>query len=115
MKIECFSKRRQDEAERVRVEESGWIRGRGTAIKDVVVIGVRTREDFYGQGFWVCDPLEWPRAGAGSLKDRSGQGIRGKFGGGGRTEYIGEREENGQYAGQQHTGGEEERGQSSFC
>jgi len=54
------------------MEEGGGIRGRRTAIENVVVIGVRTREDFYGQSFWVCDPLEWPGAGAGSLRDGSG-------------------------------------------
>ena len=52
------------------MEEGGRIGRRRTAIKDVVVIGVGTREDLYGQSFWVCDPLEWPRAGAGSLNYR---------------------------------------------
>jgi hypothetical protein len=52
------------------MEEGGRIQRTGTTIKDVVVIGLRTREDFYGQSFWVRDPLEWPRTGAGSLRWR---------------------------------------------
>ena len=54
------------------MEEVGGIQGTRTAIEDVVVIGVGTREDFYGQSFWMGDPFEWPRAGAGSLNDKSG-------------------------------------------
>lgn len=49
------------------MDEVGGIQGTRTAIKDVVNIGLRTGKDFYGQSFWVCDPLERPGAGAGSL------------------------------------------------
>lgn len=72
MKVERFSKGRQSKTKRVRVEEGGGIQGKRTAIKDVVDVGPRTREDFYGQSFRVCDPFEWPRAGAGSLRGGSG-------------------------------------------
>lgn len=54
------------------MEEGGRIQGTRTAIKDVVVICLRTRENFYGESFWVCDPLEWPRTCAGSLSGGSG-------------------------------------------
>jgi len=54
------------------MEEGGGIQGARPAVKDVVVVCLRTREDFYGQSLWVCDPLEWPRTGAGSLSGESG-------------------------------------------
>ena len=55
------------------MEEGGRIEGTGTAIEDVVAVGPRARKDFYGQRFWVCDLLEWPRSGAGSLNEVSGE------------------------------------------
>lgn len=54
------------------MEEGGGVQGTGAAIKDIVGILQRTREDFYGQSSWVCDPLEWPRTSAGSLNSESG-------------------------------------------
>lgn len=51
------------------MEEVEGIRGTRAPIKDIVVIGLRTGKDFYGQSFWVCDPLEWPGTDAGSLSD----------------------------------------------
>ena len=73
MKVECFSKRRQGETEGIRVEESGRIQGTRTAIEGVFAIDGGTRENFYGQCFWMGDPLEWPRTCAGSLSGRLGE------------------------------------------
>ena len=36
-------------------------------IEDIEAVCLRTREDLNGQSFRMCDPLEWRRAGAGSL------------------------------------------------
>lgn len=72
MKIECFSERRQSEAEGVRMKEGGRTQRARAAIKDIVVVCLRAREDFYGQSFWVCDPLERPWTSAGSLSGELG-------------------------------------------
>ena len=53
------------------MKEGGWVEGTRAAIKDVVVIGLGTREDFYCQSFRMCDPLERPGGGAGSLNGES--------------------------------------------
>jgi hypothetical protein len=50
------------------MEEGGRIYGARTAIKGVVNIGLRAREDFYGRSLRMCDPLERSRTGAGSLR-----------------------------------------------
>jgi len=54
------------------MEEGRRIQGTMAAIEDIVVICLGTRENLYGQRFWVCNPLEWPRTGAGSLNGESG-------------------------------------------
>lgn len=54
------------------MEEGGRIQGTRAAIEDIIIIGLRAREDFYGQSFGMCDSLKWPGAGAGSLNGGSG-------------------------------------------
>ena len=53
------------------MEEVGGIQGTRTPVKDVVINRLGTGKDFYGQSFWVCDPLQWLRRGAGSLRGES--------------------------------------------
>lgn len=48
MKIECFPECRQGETEGIRMEEGKGVQGTRTPIKDVEIIGLRTREDLYG-------------------------------------------------------------------